>query len=45
MKKFLIIFVIIMLLLVLYSNMKLEEYDRTIRRVDREIELMEREER
>lgn len=41
MKKFLIIFVIIMLLLVLYSNMKLEEYDQTIRRVDHKIELME----
>lgn len=41
MKQFLIIFVIIMIAAIIYSMITLNEYDETITRIDRKIELTE----
>lgn len=39
MKQFLIFFMIIMIMVVIYSMLTLNDYDETIRRVDRKIEM------
>lgn len=41
MKKFLIFFAIILIILIIWSSVTVREYDATIDRVDKKLELME----
>lgn len=41
MKKFLIFFAIILIILIIWSSVTVREYDATIERVDKKIELTE----